>query len=437
MNEPYSQSISKPHTKLISSSYSRLGWVICGLAALFYCYEYLLRISPSVMVTELMQSFQVDKAGFGVLIGLYYLIYTPMQAVVGVSSDLFGPRRILTAAMGICVIGNIMFSMSHSLYIAGAGRLLIGFGSAFAFVCVLKLASVWLPPNRFAMIVEMATALGMIGAMVGNVGLAVLVAHLGWRETLYIATIVGVVLLPVIWLVVKDKPKHHQEVKVKPLSVRETFMGLGCIIKSPQMWIAGLIGCMLYLSLSVFGELWGNKFLQTTFGFSTITMATANDMVFLGWLIGAPLCGLISDRMGRRRLPLTVGSILAAITVTILLYAPHLSTVAVYILLLLFGIFCSAQVICFAVGRENAPTHVAGTAVSFINMLVMVGGMLFQPLVGKLLDIGWTNVTAGVRVFSAHDFRMALMLLPIGLVISAILTIFLRETHAKVVHNEG
>lgn len=38
------------------SSY-RMAWLVCALAAIFYCYEYLLRISPSVMSQQLMQAY--------------------------------------------------------------------------------------------------------------------------------------------------------------------------------------------------------------------------------------------------------------------------------------------------------------------------------------------------------------------------------------------
>ena len=91
---------TKPH-KILT-----IAWVICALGALFYCYEYLLRIAPAVMVTPLMQTFNLHAESFGALISLYYLAYTPMQAIVGVAHDVYGPRRVLTFAVLMCLLGS-------------------------------------------------------------------------------------------------------------------------------------------------------------------------------------------------------------------------------------------------------------------------------------------------------------------------------------------
>src|SRR3954470_19954672 len=73
-------------------------WLVCGLGALFYCYEYFLRISPSVMTQDLMRVYHLDAAMLGNLAAFYYYAYTPMQLPVGVLMDRFGPRRLLVFA---------------------------------------------------------------------------------------------------------------------------------------------------------------------------------------------------------------------------------------------------------------------------------------------------------------------------------------------------
>jgi MFS family permease len=107
---------------------------------------------------------------------------------------------------------------------------------------------------------------------------------------------------------------------------------------------------------------------------------------------------------------------------------------AVCILLFLFGLFSSAEIVCFAIGRENCPYHMSGSAVSFVNMLVMFGGMVFSPLVGRLLDSSWSGrlTETGVRVFSASDYRSALVMIPISLVAALILTLLMRESYGVV-----
>ena len=107
----------------------------------------------------------------------------------------------------------------------------------------------------------------------------------------------------------------------------------------------------------------------------------------------------------------------------------------------LLGLLYSAQSIVFAVGRELSPGEAAGTAMAITNMIVMLGAMLLQPLVGRLLDFsliahqGDTSATGPavdnvLKLYTLGDYQFALSIIPIGIVIAAILTFFLKETHA-------
>lgn len=419
-----------------TQNYSLMGWIICSLAAIFYCYEYLLRIIPSVMVPELMEYFQVQATALGTLTAMYYLAYTPMQVVVGVVTDMYGPRRILSFAVAVCALGSLIFGNTTSLYIAGMGRFLMGLGSSFAFVGVLKLASIWLPLNRFAFFAGLTTALGMAGAMIGDIVLVKLVQAIKWQPTILIGTIVGIILTPIIWLVVRDtNPQHHtgNGSEQAKLGYKETLKELLQIVKNSQMWICGAIGAIQYLSLSLFAEFWGIPFLQTQYSLSPATAALANSMVFFGWLIGSPLLGWISDKIKIRRMPLFVGSALAAMTITIVLFVPSLPLLVLCALLFLFGLFCSAEVICFAIGRELNNLRMAATSVAFINMVVMLGGLISQPLIGLCLDWHWAGAAteAGSRIYSTANYQWALTILPICLLVSVVLTFIMRESYQE------
>lgn len=415
---------------LANSKTSLMGWLICGLGAVFYCYEYLLRIQPSVMVPELMRQYHISADRFSAIISLYYLAYTPMQAVVGVITDLYGPRYILTFAVFICAAGSFFFGIADNLYVASIGRFLVGFGSAFAFVSALKLASVWLPLNRFALFAGLVTALGMIGGMVGDIGLTHLVTTFGWKQTIYAGTFLGAILLPIIWVVIRDKQIAGTQPRLaNKAAYQETFAGLLLILRNPHAWIAGFIGCILYMSLSVFAELWGIPFLKTAYHLNANQAAFANSFVFFGWLVGAPLTGWISDKMRRRRLPLMLGCMFSALAITWVIYIPSTPLVITEALLFLFGVFSSIEVVCFAVGRETSPRHVSGAAVSFVNLLVMFGGLAFQPLVGKLLDLNWTGMMVdGVHSYSTRSYQLALTIIPVAILLGVILTVILRES---------
>lgn len=407
-------------------------WLMCALGALFYCYEYLLRISPSVMTSDLMRTFAINAGVLGNLIAFYYYIYTPMQLPVGVMMDRFGPRRLLVFACLVCAIGTYLFATAQHTSLIAVARLLVGFGSAFAFVGVLKLATLWLPKNRFGMFCGMATALGMVGAMIGDVSMASLVNSHGWRTTVLYSAYAGLVLAAVIFLVMRDN-NYRNEVahQHQTATFRSLIPDLIVLLRNPQIWLNGVIGCLLYIPTSAFAELWGVPYLQAAFNFSRENAAAAISMIFLGWAVGGPIAGFISDQIRRRRTPIIVGSICAAALIVLLLYATALPKTAIYSILFIFGVFSSAQVIVFAVGREISPSTLSGTAMALTNMLVMIGGVVFQPVIGVLLDSHWNGVKVnGVPIYTVSDYKYALMVLPIGLVLSALLMLLMRETHA-------
>lgn len=412
---------------------SLMAWIICGLGALFYCYEYLLRISPSVMSAELMSSYKIDATHFGNLTAFYYYAYMPMQIIVGVFMDRYGPRFLVTLACLFCAVGTYLFACSNLIVVAEIGRFMVGFGSAFAFVGALKLATVWLPPERFALVSGIIVGLGNFGAMLGDVLLTSLVDNLGWRQTSMYAAVVGILLAVLIVLIVRDNSCKVSRTR-DLTSFRRVFAGLWQVLRHKQIWLNGLIGCLIYLPTTAFAELWGIPYLEQARGFNNTESAEIISMVFLGWVIGCPLAGFISDHIKRRIAPLMVGAVVAFVDVCLLIFIPNLSMTALCALCFVLGVFGSVQVLVFAIGRESSPKRIAGTAIALTNMLVMMGGVIFQPVVGWFLDLNWTGEMAnGIRVYSAQDFQTAMLVLPAGILVSFIIMWFVRDTRCQLV----
>ena len=77
-------------------------WTICLLAALFYCYDFLLRVTPSVMVHPLMAEYGVNATEIGLLSAFYYYAYTPLQLPSGAVTDKYNPRWVLSLSAPTC-----------------------------------------------------------------------------------------------------------------------------------------------------------------------------------------------------------------------------------------------------------------------------------------------------------------------------------------------
>jgi MFS family permease len=358
-----------------------------------------------------------------------------MQLFVGLLIDRYGTRRLLNLATLCCVLGSVLFAITPYLWVAELGRFIVGFGSAFAFVGMLKLATIWLPKRYFGLFAGIATAFGMIGAITGDIALTHIVETFGWQHAIYYSAAFGVLLALLIGLFVRDENAHNtaQGIVVNTANMREALQGLLQIIKSKQMWVIGAIGGLLYIPTSAFAELWGIPYLKQAHDLNATQAAVAVSMIFWGWAVGSPLAGWLSDILGRRTLPLSIKPLFATLLILAVLYLPALSFEEINILLFMFGLFSAAQVIVFAAGKESNPSQLSATACAFVNFVVMISGVIFQPFIGLVLDYLWHGQRInGVQQFSVHEFQIALLVLPIGLTLGALLANFaLRETYLK------
>lgn len=384
-----------------------IGSIICAVGALFYCYEFILRIIPGILQNEIRASLgNISASIFGQIAALYYVAYSPMQLPVGILMDRFGPRYLLTLACLCCTLGSFLFAGSL-LWVVSMGRLLVGFGSAFAFVGVLSAAIRWLPKQYFSLVAGCMTSLSMFGLIYGEIHITHLARTLGLHTILLLAAGIGLGLVILIALIVRDgpeKPLYHG------VPYKKFFKQVFQVLGSPSIWFIGIIGACLYTSLSVFGELWGKSFIELNFNLNKVQSAHTISMLFLGWAVGAPLSGYLSDKSGNRIQPLLWGSLASMICIGLILYDTHLSIVQLNILTFLYGAFSSVEIIVFIMAKEFSPTQaLSGTIFAAINMIVSLGGMLLQPLVGVLLD--WSSPHTVLHLYSAHDYRFGLSIL--------------------------
>ncbi len=416
-----------------------IGWL---LAASGFFYAWVLRISPSVMVGDLMAEFQIGGAVLGVMSSLYFYTYATIQVPVGLAVDRFGPRRILSFTILIAALGCVVTAAAPTIEVVYAGRLMIGFGAAFALVGSMVVGALWFPPRRFALLAGLAVAIGLIGGAVGQWSLAWAVPEFGWRDTMYVLGAGGVVLSALTWLLTRDKPPGVERVAT-PSIQRNRFKSVTAdvwrVAQERQIVWASVITALSSAPVLTFGALWGVSYSETVYGMSRPEAAFYVSFLLYGVAIGGPIFGWLSDKIGRRKTPLIVGQSMACISFATMLYVPDLPPAVFGLLIGIAGFGGASMNLCYATGRESLPARNIGAALGLINMTaVALGGIVIQPLVGWFLDLQWTGeLKGGARVYSAEAFQLALVVVP-GLSLMAVFSCFgLRETYCQPVAEEA
>ena len=405
-----------------------LGILIVTLAAVFYCYEYLLRVAPSVMNAELMQHYQINDFQLGSLTAYYYYIYAPMQLPVGLLVDRYGPKRLMIGACLSCAVGAYLFVCSDILLIAKLGRFLVGLGSAFAFVGVLKLATMYLPKNHFAVVSGTTMALGQLGAMMGDVLLTVMISYDGWQQASIHAAMFGLLLTFALAVTFRFSNKFVSEehgIAADAPSTSEVIKSFCELTRNRELWKTSLMGCLLWVPIVVFAEYLGIDYLKSAYGMSSEQAAMANAMIFIGMASGGPLVTSLSNTLQSRLLPIKVGSVISTVCMSLVLYFTNMPVVLLFLCLYLTGLSTSTQVIVFPMAEEIATKKSAGTAMALTNMMVMISGIIFQPLTGYLLNITDSNALS----HSASDFQFAFSYIPFAIILTLAVALLTQETY--------
>ncbi|HVV69261.1 MAG TPA: MFS transporter [Gammaproteobacteria bacterium] len=410
-------------------------YLVCIISGLFIFYKYLLQISPSVMSSDLMRDFHLTGAGLGNLTASFLYTYFLMQIPSGMILDQYNPRKVIVTTLVTSTVFTLVFARTSSVLTAGIARAGIGFTTAFAFNAYLKMVTVWVPPKHFAVMSGLGLTIAMLGAMGGEAPLGMLVVNLGWRDALVFVAGFGLVLALLCGWLIKDKflaVNENNETK-KPPAHKQIIAQLLDVIGQRQNWILGLYCAFTFAPISAFGGLWGVPFLEQAYHLSRVTAAKNISFIYLGLAIGCPLLGWVSDYLNKRISVMAIGTLVGLICISSVIYlSATLTPLMVAWLLFIFGLSMGVFLLCFAVAVEIQTTIFMATLIAFINTLPSVFEAITEPLIGKILDLGWDGkLVDGARVFSINNFHVGLAVIPIYLVIALMLLMLAKGRQQK------
>ena len=418
----------------------RLAWLIWGIGALFYLSGYYLRVSPAVMTTELMRSFQTNAAGLGTLSGIFFYLYVIMQVPTGVLVDSWGPRKLLTWAGLLAAAGTFLFGATNNFDLACLGRAIVGGATAVEWLVLLKIGAHWFPRRRFSTLAGLGLFFGNIGALTAQVPLRLMIVHFGWRGVIIVSGAVVLILAGLAWALVKDDPSDVGYQTYAPLVSEEgrkakaadLWKGFLKIFGYRNTWLVffaqgGFVGPMI-----AFTGLWAVPFLTARFGLKPTTAAAVSSVMIICWAVASPICGDLSDRIGRRKPIYLVGGLISTIGWIVMFFVTGLPLTAFIVIAAITSFSCGAVILGFAYCRESVPTQYSGTSNAVVNIGNMTGPALLQPAIGWVLDKEWTGTMAnGVHTYGLHAYQLGLLLIVGWSVLALVLLMFTKETYCK------
>ncbi|MEM7175440.1 MAG: MFS transporter [Chlamydiota bacterium] len=398
-----------------NSSKKLLPWIIWGLCALFFLYEFLLRTALGTFQQPIMADLNLSSVKFSILsTSSYLLISGLMQIPVGLIIDRYGLKKSLLIGAVVCALSAIGMAYSTTFIAALTARLLTGLGAAFGFICLLIAVYDWLPIRNKALWIGLSQFIGTIGPMLAAGPLNTTANHglVGWRLIFFALGMIGIALAGVIFLVVKNPPKKRA---ISTSSHQlESFKSIICELFSRfQPWAIALFSGFLYFSIGYLSENETKIFLSLK-GFSSNFSSYMITIAWLGYAIGCPLLGFLADYVQSKKSLMTIAScccILASVAIVFATRQPQL--LGAFFLL---GIGASSQSIGFAaMAEEVKPNHLA-VGLSLNNGIIALTAAVSAPLIGSLIDFSkqGSNTTLSNYYF-AFSFFIAMTCIPLVL----------------------
>jgi MFS family permease len=406
------------------SKNTKMATVAWLLAAVYYFYQYTLRSAPAVMMPQLSQAFGLSALGIASMVGLFYYGYSPFSLVAGAALDRLGARSVIPFGAVAVGLGALLFSSgNHAL--GSVGRILQGAGGVFALIGAVYIASKHFPASRAATLIGATQMFGMAGGSAGQFAVGPMISGgVSWKSFWFGMGIAGLAIGAILWMLL---PK--EEATKKPDNwLKSAAEAMKIVFRNPQSILCGVIAGLLFIPTTIFDMIWGVRFLQDAHGFEYGAAVMRSASVPFGWIIGCPLLGFISDRLGRRKPVIIGGATVLLACLCWILFGPT-NILPPFTLGLLAGLASGAAMLPYTIIKEANPPQYSGTATGVVNFLNFTFSALLGPVFAWIL----MRVSGGTGTqMDLGHFQITFIPLLFGVIFAIILTFILKETGSAV-----
>jgi len=407
--------------------FSRKGFVVWGVCALSFLYEFFLRSSLGTFQHPLMQDLHLTSVEYSLLSStLFLVIYGLMQVPVGLLIDNIGLKKTLLLGSFICAMASFGFAYSDTYMLAVVMRMFMGLGASVGFLCLLVSVNEWMPHRYNALFIGLSQFIGTIGPMLGAGPLENFAnnAHMSWQLIFKLLGFIGLGLFFLVYLCVENSHEKAEKYVVlrRPANKASVFSKL---FSCSQVWYIALFSAAVYFPIEYLSENEGRIFLGLK-GFSPNFASYMITVSWIGYAIGCPLLGFLSDYFERRKNVLSASAVLGILALVMIIYSHHKQLVVGGFFLL--GIAASGQSVGFAIIGEQFKKQFVVMGLALNEAMITGFAAVNAPLIGVFIDASKHHAIG----FRLHDYYMAFSLLFIVAMAAVIFSFFyIKETFCK------
>ncbi|MFD1560096.1 oxalate/formate MFS antiporter [Paraburkholderia silviterrae] len=342
---------------------------------------------------------------------IFILVETWLVPVEGWLVDRFGPRPVVMAGAIFVALSWVIDSFATTLPVLYAASVVAGLGAGCVYGTCVGNALKWFPDRRGLAAGLTAAGFGA-GAALTVIPIANMIHDSGYRQTFFVFGVIqGIAIFILGIALIRPKPGPGIKPVARVVTSKVDYTP-GQMVKTPLFWMIYLLfvlvaagGLIATAQLGPIAKSFGFAKLPVQFFGATLpllTLALSVDNLLNG--LTRPICGLLSDKIGRENTMLIVfvGEGLALLGMNAYGHDPYAFLIFAPLIFLCWGeIFSIFPAICAdTFGSQYASSNAGtlytakGTASLLVPIasLVAAGGSWEHVLIGSAI----VSIVAGV-----------------------------------------
>ena len=362
-----------------------------ALIALYMTYAFL----QSAMAALFLETLKID---LGVttccLTGPFIVGFALMQIPVGVLLDRYHVHWVSSGGLFLMAVGNMILALlsSHKIpFLFSLAFFLQGVGASAALLTVARWISQKFSSKRFPIFFGLTFSVSSFLSALVYTYFSRVFHVLTWKDVYGHLSQLGWILFILTLLFLRERLPNKGKAS---FSLEKNFS----FFRSKQVWLSALCAAASLGALTACMNLW----YLAHHGF-------LNSMILLGFVIGAPVLGWISNEMKSRKLALHLSLSLGVILLLTIFYSPlfRFDFVA-RIVPVLIGFFLSGSILFYTCISELSNAQHRTTAIGFTHMLVFLTSLAIF-LSGELFFMAYLCLLIAVLLsyFVKETFQLS------------------------------
>lgn len=397
-------------------------------AAIFYAYQYILRVIPNVLKEPIYDVFHFSDVTFGQFASFWYLGYALSHIPVGIALDRYGTKIIFPLSAILCVLGVLPLLICDHWLMPIFGRFLLGIGSSGATLSMFKIIRIYFTNDQFTRVLSLTCIIGVLGAIFGSYPLYFLLKIYPWKAIVLTICTIGIVLALFSYKLLEPETRIKQD---------SIFSTLKILLQDKRLWAISLGAGFLAGPLEGFADAWSMESLTAIYGLSKDISSQATSIIFFGFVLGLMSISWLIDRVGATWAVILSG-LMMSIAFSILILG-ILPTNLINFILILIGMFSAYQVAAIYSAINLFDQKYTGLITAIFNMIMMIFGSFFHTVIGSCVYYLGQNKPdlEGICKYAPDVYQQGLIVIPVMLVMGVLLFMYMLTPCQKINHHEN